>query len=108
MEGQWFVMEVLSETVPVESEARAHGVPLVFVGPDPEWSGFRVFQEWSCALCGRVLLTSGSEGFVFEAACPAGHGVEVVSTPDGFERYMNMDRLVDLARMREAEAALCG
>lgn len=83
------------------------GTPVVFVGPDKEWPGFRVFHERRCSACGRTMVSpSGAplDGERLLVTCPRRHESETVTAPEGSVRYTDTARLFDLARMREAEA----
>lgn len=81
-------------------------VPVVFIGPDTERPGWTMFVERRCGHCGRTMVSPQPEpkGNTIYATCPRRHESEIVEAPEGFERYTDMERLNDLAKMREAEA----
>lgn len=83
------------------------GTPVVFIGPDAERPGFRMFHERRCGHCGRTMVSP--EGAPLDAErllvmCPRRHESETVTAPEGFVRYTDTDRLFDLLRVRESEA----
>lgn len=83
------------------------GTPVVFIGPDKERPGFRVFHERRCSACGRTMVSpdgSPLDGESLFVMCPRRHESETVQAPEGFVRYTNTDRLFDLLRVRESEA----
>lgn len=80
------------------------GTPVVFKAKSRD--GVR-FIERRCSGCGRVMVIP--HGAPLDTArlaviCPRRHESETIDVPDGFVRYTDTGRLIDLVKMREAEA----
>lgn len=98
---------VVPEDRPEWETGRVSGIPLVFIGPDTERPGWKMFMERRCGVCGRCMVIPDqhpSNATRYAVVCPRRHESETVDTPEGFERYTDTARLFDLAKMREAEA----
>lgn len=98
---------VVPQDRPEWETGRVSGIPLVFIGPDTERPGWKMFMERRCGKCGRCMVIPDqhpTDVTRFAVVCPRRHESETVEAPDGFERYTDTARLFDLAKMREAEA----